>query len=619
MPVRRVLYGLPPPAIMKRTARVRQYPDGPNQNHPLTRKGQVMATGHPTRRRLVGVVGYVRRSTQKQEKSLADQRREIERYAARHGYTILRWFEDDGISGDATEKRTAFQAMHREATNGRDFDIILCWDQDRFGRFNSIEAGYWIHPLMKAGVRLETVTEGPINWDDFAGRIVHAVKQEGKHQFLLDLSRNTARGQVTAAMNGWLTGRAAPYGYDRMLVDEAGNHRQRVHNGEQFAKSRAWHVTLVPSDDPEKVRVAKWLFTTYAQEDVGLRELVNRLNGQGIPGPRGGYWNLGTIRDILKNETYAGDFIWPKRNLGKYHRVSGTEIKPRNGSGSSVKFTDEAERINHKGILPALVDRETFKRVQRKLTERKKRTTPHKQKDGDKYLLSGVIHCAHCGAKMYGQRSTRRKNGKTYTWERYVCSSYHTKGHHVCGHHTVDQAALLSLLLGKLRQAVLVGGREGLRDQVLTVMRKRQKGTTGEADALRSRLADLDKQLAQGAKRLIAAPDDIADLLGAELSKLRKERDRLADRLTEARPIRRDDLEAQADALVDRLWTLTQELGEAPPPRLREIVRRMVSRIDLRFRQEKWGRKTVSRFDAGEIVLRPDSDLYKLVSRGDWI
>ena len=40
--------------------------------------------------------------------------------------------------------------------------------------FNSLEAGYWIHPLMQAGVRLETVTEGPINWNDFSGRIVHA-------------------------------------------------------------------------------------------------------------------------------------------------------------------------------------------------------------------------------------------------------------------------------------------------------------------------------------------------------------------------------------------------------------------------------------------------------------
>src|SRR5688572_30029357 len=100
-----------------------------------------MAKRHSNGRALVPAVGYLRRSTEKQEQSLPDQRREIYRYAAANGYEIVRWYQDDAISGDATEKRLGFQAMHKAACNGRDFDCILCWDQDRFGRFNSMEAG----------------------------------------------------------------------------------------------------------------------------------------------------------------------------------------------------------------------------------------------------------------------------------------------------------------------------------------------------------------------------------------------------------------------------------------------------------------------------------------------
>jgi site-specific DNA recombinase len=124
---------------------------------------------------LIPAVAYLRRSTSRQEKSLEDQRTEIERYAAANGYRILRWFQDDGISGDATERRTGFLALHKSACDSRDFDVILVWDQDRFGRFDSMEAGYWIHPLRKAGVGLVSVTEGPINWGDFTGRVMYSL------------------------------------------------------------------------------------------------------------------------------------------------------------------------------------------------------------------------------------------------------------------------------------------------------------------------------------------------------------------------------------------------------------------------------------------------------------
>ena len=63
------------------------------------------ANHHPTRPESVPAVAYLRRSTSRQEKSLTDQRTEIERYALQQGYRILRWYEDDGISGDATECR----------------------------------------------------------------------------------------------------------------------------------------------------------------------------------------------------------------------------------------------------------------------------------------------------------------------------------------------------------------------------------------------------------------------------------------------------------------------------------------------------------------------------------
>src|SRR5262245_43157085 len=92
-----------------------------------------MAKRHSTAHARIPAVGYIRRSSDRQEKSLADQRSEIERYAAEHGYVIIRWYEDDAISGDATEKRDDFLRMRDDAASGK-FQCVLCWDQDRFGR-----------------------------------------------------------------------------------------------------------------------------------------------------------------------------------------------------------------------------------------------------------------------------------------------------------------------------------------------------------------------------------------------------------------------------------------------------------------------------------------------------
>src|SRR5262245_35785225 len=132
---------------------------------------------------LIPAVAYYRMSTDKQEASVPAQREAVEAHADRHGYRLVREYTDEGISGDATEKRRSFQRMMKDAGRLRDFRVILCWDQDRFGRFDTLEAGYWIKPLRDVGVRLETVAQGRIDWESFSGRIVYQVQQEGKHAY----------------------------------------------------------------------------------------------------------------------------------------------------------------------------------------------------------------------------------------------------------------------------------------------------------------------------------------------------------------------------------------------------------------------------------------------------
>jgi len=107
----------------------------------------------------IPAASYIRMSSDKQDASPQQQRDEVAKLAARGGYHLVTEYADEAISGDRTDKRHGFQRMIADAGKGR-FKVILCWDQDRFGRFDSVEAGFYIHPLRQAGVKLVTVAQG---------------------------------------------------------------------------------------------------------------------------------------------------------------------------------------------------------------------------------------------------------------------------------------------------------------------------------------------------------------------------------------------------------------------------------------------------------------------------
>src|SRR5215510_9423475 len=93
-------------------------------------------------------VGYLRRSTDRQEQSIPDQQKAVEAYCTQHGLTLLRCYVDDAISGTSALGRKAFQQMMADAQRPAcEFGVIVCYDVKRFGRVDNDEAGYYRHVL----------------------------------------------------------------------------------------------------------------------------------------------------------------------------------------------------------------------------------------------------------------------------------------------------------------------------------------------------------------------------------------------------------------------------------------------------------------------------------------
>lgn len=534
----------------------------------------------------IPAVLYLRMSSDKQEASIPAQRNALEAFAKERGYRTLREYSDEAISGDATEKRFGFQRMIADAAKG-DFRVVLCWDQDRFGRFDPLEAGYWIKPLRDAGVRLVTIAQGEIDWDDFAGRLIYSVAQEAKNSYLSDLSRNVLRGLAEAAQKGrWLSGRP-PFGY---AVDPDTQ-------------------KLVLGDEHQQ-ETLRWMFQTYLSGH-SLRSIADQLNGKSVLPSRhevqhSRNWSGNTIRAILTNPVYVGMYRWNAIGRGKYNRlVNGRPEKAKRGAG--VRRNDESQQFVIENNHPALIDRATFDAVQRRLGENRKRTTPTKDA---MYLLTGRVVCAHCGHRMYGKPDPKRK---------YQCSGYSMRGRSVCGNFSVSEELLVDIVCESLQERLL--SPENL-DRLKKELRKASRESRGPetTSMLQKQIEGLERKLKAAKKRLVEVDPDMIGVVQDHIRELQDQASALKAQLKLAEtPEKRliADHESRvktALASVDRL----RDVVRGGDRRLaREFLSEAVECVEVRFHSEKHGSRWFSHLEGGAIRLKGSefTELFSTASR----
>jgi len=563
----------------------------------------------------IPAVAYYRRSSDKQEASISRQRESVEAYAATNGYRLIREYTDDAISGDATEKRSGFLRMREDAASG-DFRVILCWDKDRFGRFDSIEQGYWVKPLRDAGVRLITLTQGAIDWNSFGGRIVDAALAESKHEFLRSLSQNTAAGKVRNAKQKYFNGGNIPYAFERMLLNERDEPVRRLRRGERTDRPRGWHTVLIPVEDPEEHATAHWLFQAFAEREVSYRTLANELNARGVPGPgtaehpdRPSKWGRQTVMAMLENPVYVGHSAYGRVTCGKFCRVVDGEARPVSGvpktkSGNPKKQHNPNGHLLHPDAHEGIITRELWGLVQAKIATRR-RTKDYPRGTG--YPLAGLVRCGHCGKRMHGAtgRYKHRKGRKAY--RRYLCTSNNLNGPSTCGFHAIREDLLLPFLIRKLQADYLAPGQLArLEKELRKQAAEGQKAEPAIIQHMRTRLGQLDADIRQGTQNLLRAGSNV-DLLTEALTELRIERDSLADNLAgrERSAGQKVDVDRQVNAAIDALRELGERLTEADPGQVREVLKQMVSRIDLYFEPIPKPQRVFHRLVKGIVKLRP--------------
>ena len=284
-----------------------------------------------------------------------------------------------------------------------------------------------------------------------------------------------------------------------------------------------------------------------------------------------GFWQQRTIVDLLEKPEYLGHTV----NFRSHKKSFKCKKKVMNDPSEWVVFENTHE---------AIIDQETFDIVQR-IRDGRRRLTPM----GEMPVLSGMLFCADCGAKLYQVRH----RGWTHEQELFVCATYRKiKGK--CTSHQIHNVQVEEILLRDLKR-ITAFAREREDEFVRLVTQKGEK--------------ELNRQLRENSTELARAEERIRQL-DTIISRLYE--DNISGKVSDERFAKMSaSYEAEQKALESRASELRTFISETKEQRLNaesflgmvrkyseiteltpEIVRAFVERIEVQQPEKVPGSRT---------------------------
>ena len=452
---------------------------------------------------------YARVSSDRQDVdlSVAAQLRALRDHAQKNGYIVAREYVDEAESGRIAD-RPEFRKMIDEASKpNAPFQEILVWKFSRFTRKRE-HAVAFKSLLRRKGVRVVSITE---HADDTpTGKLMEAIIESVDEFYSENLAQEVMRGMRESASRGFWVSSYAPFGYNRVMVQDG-------------AKKRP---TLRP--DPDASRIVKRIFDM-AEAGNGTLTITNTLNDEGIASPRGKLWGKTSVHAILINVAYTGTLVW----------------------GANAK--DNAEPVRVEKAFPAIITKAQFGRVGKLLRSRAPKMS-HPRRVGSTYLLSGLVKCHRCNRALSGQ------DAKSGQFSYYVCQSIMKRGKDACKTPRLNARRFEEMVVGKIRSNVLT---EGNIRALVKVVDEQMDGVAREQrkrlETIEDELEDVKRKLGRIWHFVETTDIDMADA-SDRIKEHRERQERLEEAAADARAIL-----SQRRAVLDDVETIAayaQDMSE---------------------------------------------------------
>ncbi|MDO4649017.1 MAG: recombinase family protein, partial [Eubacteriales bacterium] len=350
---------------------------------------------------------------------IKNQKSILKKYADDNGFTNTEYFVDDGWSGTNFD-RPDFQRMITEIDADR-VGTVIVKDMSRLGR-DYLKVGYYTEiAFPEADVRFIAINNGVDSnnqQDSDFTPFLNIINE----WYAKDTSKKIRAVFKAKGESGKPLSTSAPYGYKKDPEDK--NH-WIIDEPAATVVRNIFQLTMQgygPTQIAGKLEENKVLTPTAYYKEQGLYQNVV------IDNPYS--WSHKTITGILERYEYAGHTVNFKTRKKSYKVKK--QIKNDPSDWHIFKDTHEA-----------IVNEETFQTVKR-IRDGRRRPTPL----GEMPILSGMVFCADCGAKLYQVRC----KGWPHEREYMVCANYRKKRKKVCESHQIKNVDIEAALLYSIQQ-----------------------------------------------------------------------------------------------------------------------------------------------------------------------
>lgn len=466
---------------------------------------------------------YCRYSSHNQDDGwrLESQRSALQKYARNNGIRIKHFFIDEAMTGRNTN-RAGYQKMMASFQDHPEVKTLLIHKLDRMHR-KTVNQLTDMDTLGKMGIRLIAIADG-VDTNESSYHLIATIKAALAEQYSLNLASEVRKGLLEAARNCMHTGGRPPYGYvigeDRkLLIDET------------------------------KAPAVRRIFEMYLA-GMGYTSIIDWLNEHSYQTQEGNGFSKTSINSLLKNEKYCGTYVYDKATP-----------KDEDGHRNSHRCKDEYLRIEDG--CPAIISKETFAAVQKKMQDNSAKTKEYRAKRY--YPLNGFVFRSNSSVRFTGMVNY----SKDKAYYKYRCVKPGSKA--------IDAAALEESVFCALRELLLADDREEIvLDALNKYAAEMHENTDEDYRLLKQNRAALENKLNHLMQ--LVENGSATDTVLERVNTIEKEIAAINSQISQLENIRyiftADDLAALKDKFID--YMLTQDTLEA-----RKLIQAAIKKIQV--------------------------------------